>query len=381
MQVRDIMSKEIISVSPEETVSKFISLIEKHHIHEALVCDNKKLLGIVYSKNIIAKGITDPSTTKIRSIMNFPSAHVSPEDDVEVATDLIFKTGLRALPVCEKNKVLGIISIFDLMEMAAKSKQFRQTTVDLVAPLPDVMMSNYDIGKARVLMREKNISHLPIVDRDGNLAGIVTTFDLLKAVKPRERIGWYSMSGEMEKIMNIPISTVMNKNPVTANKKASLSEVANLMSRYKISGIVITENKMPVGIVTPKDLLEIYISGFRQKGVYYQIMGLTNEDSFIVDTVDMMIRDTIEKVSNIYKPEFFFVHVKKHYTGDKERMRYYVRTRFRTNKGIFISKASEWDLRDAVNQALGHLERIMIRQKDFAKDKIKKNISRFKGRF
>ena len=69
--------------------------------------------------------------------------------------------------------------------------------------VPETINSETDIGKARLLMREKNISRLPVVDEKNNLSGVVTIFDLLKAVKPRERVNFYSMAAEKETIMGI----------------------------------------------------------------------------------------------------------------------------------------------------------------------------------
>lgn len=50
------MSKNIVSLSSEDNVSKLISLIEKYCFREILVIDNKKLKGIVYSKDVAKKG-------------------------------------------------------------------------------------------------------------------------------------------------------------------------------------------------------------------------------------------------------------------------------------------------------------------------------------
>ncbi|MFQ6020722.1 MAG: CBS domain-containing protein [Candidatus Aenigmatarchaeota archaeon] len=376
MQVKEIMSKGIIKLSPDDRISKFISLMEKHNIHEILVTENEKLIGIIYSEDLTKRGILDPSKTKINAIINFPPPIVSPDQDVKDAADLIFKTGLRAIPVCKKDKLVGIISIKDIVRTISKTKEFKQITAEKIITPPEIISQDTDIGKARVIMRERNISKLPVVDKENKLVGIVTLFDLAKAIKPRERMSWYSMGAEMDRIMGIPVSTIMNSNPVTADKKKTLNQIANLMTKFKVTGIVITENKIPIGIITPKDLLEIYISGFKAKGIYYQIVGLTDEDDFIVDTIDRMIRDSVQRLSYVYKPKFFFLHLKKHDKGG--RIKYSVRVRFNTSKGTFISKAYAWDLRDAVDEALERLERMILKEKRTIKDKLRRTKIRLK---
>lgn len=377
MKVKDIMSKKIISLSPDDNVSDLISLIERYKFREIPIVYKKRLKGIIYSKDIVKKGITNPTKVKINRIMRFPPATVSPEQDLEDAANLIFKTGLRALPVIDKDKVIGMVSMHDIIEVVAKTKAFRQTLAETVMSFPEVVTYDNDIGKARILMREKNISRLPVVDKERKLLGIVTIFDLLKAVKPRERMGFYSMAAEKETIMGVPVTTIMNKTAVTVDKRESLNGIANLMSRYKTDGIVVVEDGIPVGIVTTKDLLEFYISGLKKKGVYYQIVGLEDEDDFIVKTIDRMIRDTIQKTYKIFKPQFFFLHIKRY--DKKGRIKYSIRTRFLTNRGTFVSKAHAWDLRDAVDDALTKLEKIMFKKKDI-RDKIREKL-RFKKLF
>jgi len=266
MFVKDIMSKDIVSLSPDEPVSKFISLMEQLHIHEVLIVDDaKRLLGVVDYKSLVTTGITDPTSIQLKKLMQPLPQLVSPEDDMSDAADLIFKTGLRAVPVVKNKKVVGIASVFDIINNIIKTKQFRQTYAEALMSSVLTVTKDDDIGKARVLIRERNLSRLPVVNSDGKLVGAVAVFDLLKAIKPRERMGWYSMVAEKKRIMGIAVSTVMNRNPVTAARSASLNEIGNLMAKYKTSGIIITDDSKPVGIITLKDLLEVYIAGMQQK--------------------------------------------------------------------------------------------------------------------
>jgi len=362
------MSRDLVYVSPDDTISKVISLIEKYYFREILVIENKKLKGIVYSKEIAKKGITDPSKTKVSNLTMSPPPILSPEQDVNDAANLIFKTGLRALPVVESGKVVGVVSLHDIVDVASKTKEFRQTLAEAIMSVPEVIKEDTDIGTVRMLMREKNISRIPIVNKNEKLLGVVTIFDLLKAVKPRERLNFYSMTTEKETTMGIPISTVMTTMPTKVGSSASLSEVVSIMRDDETDGVIVAENDFPIGVITEKDLLEVYVSSLSKKGVYYQISGLADEDDFIVSTVDRMIKDTIQKMSKLLNPQFFFLHVKRYDKSGK--VKYSIRTRFRTDKGIFISKSYAWDLRDAVNEALDKLERIIMKYIDVKRDRI-----------
>lgn len=365
MLVKDVMSTNVLSLSPDDTINKFISLMEKHRIHEVPIVSDKKLLGMVHYKSVADKGIIDPTSAKLDSVMVKPPL-LSPDDSLEKAAELIFKTALRAVPVVENDKLLGIISVHDVVEALSKNKEFRQTTAEAIMSIAEVIKEQEDIGKARVLLREKNISRLPVVDDEGKLKGIVTTFDLLKAIKPRERMNWYSMAAEKLTTMNIPVSTVMNKSPVVIDKNTSLTEIASLMRQNRISGVVVATESGPIGVVTIRDLLEFYFAK-PQKGVYTQITGLGDEDDFVFATVDRMIKDTVQKLSTVFKPQFLFLHVKK-YKKEGHHIKYSIRCRFMTDAGVFISRGFAWDLRDAVREALNSLEKAVLKCKERDRD-------------
>jgi CBS domain-containing protein len=226
-------------------------------------------------------------------------------------------------------------------------------------------------------MRERNISRLPVTDHAGRLVGIVTVFELLRALKPREKQSWYSMAAEVDRIMGCPVSTIMNNSPIAASRKANLNKIARLMVKYRTTGIIIVDEGQPIGVLTVKDLLEVYISSLQQLGVYYQIIGLTNEDELVMNTLDRMIRDTLRKIAAVVPVQFFFVHFKKHKLPGL-RIKYSVRARLRTDAGFFIAKAWKWDPRDALGLTLDHLERRLLRERDATRTLSRQRSRQFK---
>ena len=362
MNVSEIMSKDFVRMKPDDTIQSFISEMEKHHIHSAPVVDDKdKLLGNIDYKKLAAKGVIDPSSEKIRSMMDSPPPTLKKDSTIEAAADMIFKTGLRALPVVENNKVISVVSVWDIMKYAANTKNFKQMAAERIMAAAEVIDQNEEIGKARVIMRERGISRLPVVNQTGKLTGVITTFDMLRSIKPRERQAF--MAAEVDRIMALPVNTVMNKRPVTTGPKTNLSELAQMMVNNKTSGVIVTIDDAPVGVVTTKDMLEVYVSSFAQKGVYYQTIGLEEEDDDTTATIDRMIRDTLQKISSVVPLQFFFLHV-KHHNASGLRIKYSVRARLRTDSGFFIAKAVEWDARDAVGAALENLEHILLKKKN-----------------
>lgn len=378
MFVSDIMTRKVLSVKPQDTITRFISLMERDHIHEAPVIENKRLKGMVRFDTLVSKGITNPSKQRIRSIMDFPPPTLKPDQDVSEAAEALFKTGLRALPVLDGKKVIGLVAIWDVLDVAGATKTFRQTTSGAVMSVAEVIGEDSDIGTARVIMRERGISRLPVVDAGGKLVGILGTMDLIKAMKrPREKMGWYGMAAEMERLVSLPISNVMNSHPPTVRNTESLTDVVRKMNRHKCSGVTVIENGVPIGVVTIKDLLEVYVAGLAQKGIYYHAIGLEGEDEFMIDTIHRMIGDTFQKVAYMVPIQFAISHFKKHAVGGL-KSKWSVRIRVMTDKGVFMSKAWAWDPRDAARKALDHLERGLIKWKETKRTRLKKNVRKLK---
>ena len=87
----------------------------------------KKLIGIIterhYSRNVILKGKTSP-TTLVRDIMERNVVHVRPDQSVELCMALMTERRVRHLPVLEADKVIGIVSIGDLLKSIISKQKF-----------------------------------------------------------------------------------------------------------------------------------------------------------------------------------------------------------------------------------------------------------------
>ena len=87
--------------------------------------DGEELVGIIterhYSRNVFLKGKTSP-TTLVRQIMERNVVHVRPEQSVELCMTLM--TEMRHLPVLEGGKVIGIVSIGDLLKSIISKQKF-----------------------------------------------------------------------------------------------------------------------------------------------------------------------------------------------------------------------------------------------------------------
>jgi acetoin utilization protein AcuB len=132
---------------------------------------------------------------------------------------------------------------------------------------PITIKADIPVTEAQALMKREKIHHLPVVDRDGRLVGIVTEKDLLYASpSPATTLGVYEIASLLAKLS---VEKVMSKKPVTVTEDVPLEEAARIMADRNIGGLPVMRGTTLVGIITESDLFRVFIElfGARQKGV------------------------------------------------------------------------------------------------------------------
>ncbi len=97
------------------------------NIGSLLVMDGEELIGIIterdYSRNVVLRGKTS-STTLVKDIMDTNVICVRPEHSVELCMTLMTENRVRHLAVLEGIKVIGIVSIGDVLKFIISKKEF-----------------------------------------------------------------------------------------------------------------------------------------------------------------------------------------------------------------------------------------------------------------
>lgn len=117
MKIKDIMSKTIAFMKPEDTVILAAQLMKKHNVGSIPVCRGKKVIGIITDRDIVLKAVangSNPATLSVSEIMSPNPILGSPEMDVTEAGRIMGENQIRRLPVVENNEMVGIVSLGDI---------------------------------------------------------------------------------------------------------------------------------------------------------------------------------------------------------------------------------------------------------------------------
>ncbi|MBF0117538.1 MAG: CBS domain-containing protein [Desulfobacterales bacterium] len=134
-----------------------------------------------------------------------------------------------------------------------------------------------NIFEAKQKMQEYNIRHIPVVDENNKLIGIVTDRDI-RSVLPSILLNNINLEEEKKKISQFRIKDIMTKNPITLLPTHTIQDALLLIQKTKVGAFpVVDESGILTGIISVRDLLSAFISvlGIGEPGT---LLGIAVED-------------------------------------------------------------------------------------------------------
>ena len=118
MQLKEIMTHGVDVIPPDATVKEAAEKMKKLDVGPMPVCDGERLVGILTDRDITIRAVAegrDPSMTKVRDVMTPEIVYCFEDQDVKDAAILMEEKQIRRLPILNHNKwLVGIVSLGDL---------------------------------------------------------------------------------------------------------------------------------------------------------------------------------------------------------------------------------------------------------------------------
>jgi signal-transduction protein with cAMP-binding, CBS, and nucleotidyltransferase domain len=170
----------------------------------------------------------------------------------------------------EAGVLVGILTARDIVRLSVSKTDFQAITVGEVMAHPVVTLSFSafeDLFAAVFLLRRYRIRHLPIVDDEGQVIGVVSPESIRRSLHPANLL----------KLRRV--GDVMSTNAINAPMTTSVFTIAQIMVEFRISCVVITASNVdrsscrqiiPVGIITERDIVQLQALGLNMNAVQAQ---------------------------------------------------------------------------------------------------------------
>ena len=353
MNVKDIMVKDVVFADSDDFISSALAKMKARKISQLIVRSNGSFSGVIELKNIVTKDI-DPAKTKVGGISK-KSVFLKADQDVDSAASTLISNGIRALPVMDGGKVVGILSETDILKTISDSADTNSEIGSIKSKFVYAKRDD-NIGKIKHLMLNESVSRIPIVE-GGRVIGVVSTLDMIKALEAKT--GFESRSKtkdpgfkEKKRVEELKAETIMS-DAVTVKKSSKIKNVIKLLQDNE--QVILEDGE--IGIITPKDIMELFLSK-PSKQAYVQITGMQEEDVEFRDEMDFITTKFVQKMGKSFRHiQGLFVHVEKHGKQGGTKPKYSIRTRFITERGIFVSSSSGWGPIEVIQDAFRKLEK------------------------
>ena len=260
MQIKNLMSEDLITVDKDQNLSDALKLLRKHNVSRLPVTNNKKLVGIISERDIANKlgsskyESMPASRLHISSVMVKDVLTVPQTMQLEEVAKLMLDNGIGSVPVMDDEKMIGIVSKADFVTLANGIAFDKITVKEIMSNGVTSVSPTERLIHARRLMLESHVGRLPVIDEE-QLVGMITSKDLMRAfIDFRKKVPEKYQKSQIKEVL---IEDIMSTNPTYVTKDMSITEVSKLIMETGYNGLPVVEDNHVVGIITQTDILKL----------------------------------------------------------------------------------------------------------------------------
>jgi CBS domain-containing protein len=247
IEVKEIMSPDIITIAPEALMAEAAGIMGEKHIGSLIVTKYDATVGIVTERDLLSKVFAlgkDLRKVKVEAVMSYPLITVCPTVKIKEAAQIMVQKKGR-LAVFDCGKLIGIITASDLIKSLPDVPETEVKVDDFMTKKVETVDEKTHVATVAKMMGEKRIGSV-IVTSKGEPFGIFTERDLLSTFLAKGK----PLTAEVGKEASSPL--------ITAPAGTSIHHAALTMPMKHIRRLPITRNGKLVGIITARDLVEAY---------------------------------------------------------------------------------------------------------------------------
>ncbi|MHA2132393.1 MAG: CBS domain-containing protein [Candidatus Thorarchaeota archaeon] len=272
------MQSDVIHVVVPGTREDVLHLMAEQQVNGVPVCKKgtKTLVGIITRSDLLRK----PDENQIGMLMVRDPLTVTPRTEVRTAARTILEKGYRRLPVVDKDELVGLVSIPDIIGAILENDKKAQTTsvkrhvnTQIVA-----VWSETPLPLSYMIMEMAGKTSLVVLNEEGGIAGMISVSDYIRLseVQIEDNVskthsgtetavewGWTSkdfliVTKKLLRLPQVPVKEVMVKNLINVSEVTSIADCVRILRKNDIDQApVVSASGSLIGMIEDKDLLRL----------------------------------------------------------------------------------------------------------------------------
>lgn len=277
--VKHLIKGAPITVSADDDLALALQVMLWGDVRHLPVMGGDGLVGVLSERDVLRRyaelGPHAGARAKATAAMSSPPVTVPPDEAITDAVKLVTERRIGCLPIVERGQLIGIVTRLDLLvelenrreppveqhgKAEGRAPGWTQLLVDDVMSRAPLTASGDDTIPVIIdRMGRQGIRHLPVVDGEGRVIGMLSDRDVrtavgnpLRAISPREAV---------VRIESTRVAHVMTRAPLTLPAGTRLSRAATLFANHKVGAVpIVGERNRLVGLISYMDVLRAVLA-------------------------------------------------------------------------------------------------------------------------
>ena len=260
MRVHDLMTRPPLTIHDSDDVALGLQVMAWGGIRHLPVLHDERLVGVVSERDLLASRHANPP---IGQVMTSPAQVAAPDDDVTDAARRMVDARLGCLPVLDRGRLIGIVTVTDVVAAQAAPVPARDLRVPVSAVMtrdPLTVSPDDLLLEAVRRISDRRVRHAPVVDPERRVIGMLSDRDIRLALG-----GSLLAEGDGEaaaRIRLLKVRDAMSREPALVRASAPLAEAAAAFLHGAFGALpVVDERGHLAGILSYVDVLRALVEG------------------------------------------------------------------------------------------------------------------------
>ncbi|MHC4394795.1 MAG: CBS domain-containing protein [Planctomycetota bacterium] len=322
---RDIMAKNLKTLTMDDSLEKCLKFMQDHKIRHVPIIDTAikkhgkpRFVGVISDRDLIRQispyvgkiGEQETDQKALRQclgqLITGNPISISPETPIPEILTCLLDNHIDMVPVVSDGDLVSIVTATDIIKLFVRLDSIRQlsskSSKSKTRRLPDLLAGDSPelvevfssilrtvqnimteqvvalggrdtVAKAIEIMQDGEFRHIPVVDEQGTVKGIVSDRDVLlylpfvggqRVLQSQEFCNTMFEVNPKHPSLRLPLKQIMASDPITISLDTSLYEVAKKLYELRINSLIVTdEEKKLLGIVTVSDVMKGLLAAYR----------------------------------------------------------------------------------------------------------------------